>query len=98
MATFAYEAITVSSTAIGFTAGTLAKASSLYYRDVSKAMVTVETAPLRFTVDGATTPTDAIGHLLNPGDIVYIDGGDVAKFKAIRTTSTDSAIKVSYEV
>ncbi len=96
MAAYAHESITVSSTAIGFTAAKLALAISLYGRDVQKVLVTVESYPVRFTVDG-TTPTSSVGHLLNVGDIYTCDGEDVFKFRAIRTTS-DATIMCTYYI
>ena len=96
MSAYAYEAITVSSTAIGFTAAKLALAQSLYKRDIKEVLVTVETNPFRFTVDG-TTPTSTVGHLLNAGDIYTCNGEDASKFRAIRTGS-DASLKCTYMV
>lgn len=96
MAAYAHESITVSSTAIGFTAANLTKALTLYQRGCSDVLVTVETNPIRFTVDG-TTPTSTVGHLLNAGDIYTCDGADAAAFLAIRTGS-DATIKCTYKV
>ena len=89
---FAYEAITVSNTAIGFTTATYAPDT---YGVAHKAFITVETDSIRWTCDG-TTPTSAVGHLAAAGDIIEIEGiANVAAFKAIRVT-TDASIKVSY--
>ena len=96
MASYKYEAITVSSTALGFTAANLALANSLYGRDIKNVLVTVETNPIRFTTDG-TTPTSTVGHLLSVGDIYTCDGEDVLKFRAIRTGS-DATIHCTYQV
>ncbi|MDA3834834.1 MAG: hypothetical protein PF495_15720 [Spirochaetales bacterium] len=97
MAAYAYEAITVAGTAIGFTDAKLKEAESKYGRNLSKALVAVETAQIRFTVDG-TTPSTTVGTLLDVGDILEVDGLDVSKFLAIRATGTSGAIKVIYEV
>jgi hypothetical protein len=97
MASYAYESITVSSTPIGFTAARLTDATKLYGRDVKQVFVTVETNPVRFTVDGVTTPTADIGHLLSVGNIFTCDGNDAIKFLAIRTGS-DGALKCTYSV
>lgn len=79
----AYEAITVSNTAIGFT--------SVAY---NYALVTVETDSIRFRVDG-TDPTSSEGHKLDPGDTVELLGGNaILYFRAIRTSS-DATIRVS---
>ena len=96
MAAYAYESITVSSAAIGFTAAKIALAESLYGRDVDHVVCTVETNPLRYTVDG-TTPTSTVGHLMADKDVFVIDKDDVPKFKAIRTGS-DATLKCTFYV
>ncbi len=88
-----YEAITVSSASIGFTASKLDPASS---KPTSKVFCTVETDQVRFRYDGGT-PTDAIGHLANSGDRFTITGYEsIVKFRAIRVT-TDASLKCTFE-
>jgi hypothetical protein len=83
-----YESVTVANTAIGLTAGTYG--ANIY------ALITCETAQIRFRIDG-TNPTASEGHILNPGDILKLDSNaDIAAFKAIRTGATSGVIKVSY--
>ena len=94
--TYTYETVTVADTAIGFTAATLASSRPITGRDCKKVLVTVETAQIRFRVDGGT-PTSAVGHILDVGDVAEIDGSDASKFLAIRTGSTSGAIKCSFE-
>ena len=73
----AHEAITVAGTAVGLTAATIVGSN--------KAVLTVEVAPIRFTVDG-TTPTASVGHLAQVGDVIKLDSEDeLRKFRAIRT-------------
>lgn len=96
MAAYSYESITVSSAAIGFTTAELDKATALYGRDVDHVTCTVETNPLRYTVDG-TTPTSTVGHLMSAGDAFVIDKDDVRKFRAIRTGS-DATLKCTFYV
>lgn len=87
------ESITVSSTAIGFTAATINPQRRI---KPDKAVFTVETAAIRFTVDGST-PTSTVGFLAQIGDIVTINGEhDIKKFRAIRTDSTDATIQPIY--
>ena len=87
------ESITVSNTAIGFTAGTISPGDGAI---PVKAVFTVETAQIRFTVDG-TTPTASIGLLVQIGDIITINGqSDINAFRAIRVTSTDATIQPVY--
>jgi hypothetical protein len=91
--TFARETITVAGTAVGVTAATARTAFS----DAAKvAVLSVETAPIRFTVDG-TAATTSVGFLLNPGDTVTITGrGDIESLSMIRTTSTSASVQAAY--
>jgi hypothetical protein len=85
----AYEAITVSSTAIGFTASNM---DSPRCRAV---FITVESDQIRFRIDG-TDPTSSEGHLVNAGsNITLVNEHDIHKFKAIRVT-TDATLRVTY--
>jgi hypothetical protein len=89
-----YESVTVAGTAIGFTAGTIRPSSG---GDMKRAIVTVETAQVRFRADG-TAPTASEGHILNPGDTLVIgDYATLSNFKAIRTGGVSGVLKVSYE-
>lgn len=85
-----HESITVDNTA-GGKAFTTAKIAGMRY-----AFVTVETAQVRFTIDG-TAPTTTVGHLLEIGDILKLDSAeDLAAFRAIRTGSTSATIHCTY--
>lgn len=85
----AHESITVSSTAIGGTAATIA--------NKHHAVITVETAQIRYTVDG-TTPTATVGHIADDGNVIKLESADeVQKFRAIRT-GADATLKASYGV
>ena len=87
------ESITVSNTAIGFTSATI---SPERRTKPDKAVFVVETAQIRFTVDGST-PTTTVGFLAQIGDIVTINGeGDIKNFRAIRTGATDATIQPVY--
>lgn len=97
MSAYAYEEITVADTAVGLTEANIAKASSLYGRDVKSITVTVETAQIRFREDGGT-PEASVGHLLNIGDSIVISGENARKFKAIRTGTDSASIKATYDV
>lgn len=89
-----HESITVAATAIGFTSGTITPATG---RPASRAFVTAETAQMRYTYDG-TTPTSSIGHLLDVGDILVIEGIiNVQDFLAIRTTGTSGNIRATFD-
>ena len=61
-----------------------------------KAFLALETAQIRFRYDGGD-PTATVGHLMNPGDILTLEGIGVNNFRAIRTGSTDGLLSVTYE-
>jgi hypothetical protein len=86
----AYESVTVANTAIGLTASSTAAPIR------NAATLTLETAQIRFRVDG-TDPTSSEGHLLEIGDTLELcNQEEVKNFKAIRTGSTSGVLKVSY--
>lgn len=54
---------------------------------------TVETAPIRYTIDGVTTPTVAIGTLVPTGGTFKLtERADVRRFRAIRATGVDALL------
>jgi len=64
--------------------------------DVNFATVKVETAALRYRIDG-TDPATAEGVLVSAGDAFTVYGADtLAQIKMVEATSTDSVINVSY--
>lgn len=88
-AAIAHESITVAGTAVGLTDATFGNAN--------RAFLTVETAPIRFTIDG-TTPTSTVGHLANPGDVIELEGQDeLVQFLAIRVGAS-ATLKATYSV
>jgi hypothetical protein len=94
--TYAFEKITVSSSAIGITSTLVNKPSATIgqSRLGEFALVTVETDSIRYRTDG-TNPDSTTGHLLVPGDVLELDNfDDIRRFKAIRVT-TDATIQVS---
>lgn len=94
--TYAFETVTVSSTAIGITSTLVTKPSTTegQSRTAEFALVTVETDSIRYRTDG-TNPTAAVGHLLVAGDVLQLDNfDDIRRFRAIRVT-TDATIQVS---
>ena len=93
-----YEAITVTNAAIGFSKAKISPTSGLFSgMDCREVFCTLETDSVRFTIDGSTTPTDAIGHLLTSGQNLTLRSvNDIKNFRCIRVT-TDAALKVSYK-
>lgn len=86
----AHESLAISTTAVAFTAGTVGSSSA--------AVVTVEGAAVRFTVDG-TTVTASVGHALEPGDSVFLDTAeDCANFSAISRDGGTATLKCSFGV
>ncbi len=88
---FDFETITVADTAIGLTASKLASSPK-----PKKVFITVETAEIRYRYDG-TAPTDTVGHLTLPNDILTFEGfSQLNNIKFIRTTATSATLQVSY--
>lgn len=83
-----YESLAVTNaSAVGISAG-------LYDQHHNVAVITCETAPIRFRMDG-TAPTTTEGHLLDVGDVLTLEGlGEIAAFDAIATGAA-SVLKVS---
>lgn len=89
---YAFETITVSTAAIGFTTATM-QAGDL---SPGLAVVTVESNPIRFRVDG-TVPTSTVGHLSVAGDVLTVCGGSsVGRFSAIRQGASNATLTVTY--
>jgi len=88
-----FATVTVSSTALALpTPG----ASDGVLTNAQAAVVTVETQPLRYRVDGGQDPTAASGHLLAVSDAVIISGAaNVQRARFIRT-GTDGTVFVTY--
>lgn len=82
-----YEAITVAGTAIPLTT---IPAGARYAR------IFVETAPIRFRVDG-TAPTATQGELVEAGSVIILDSRDqIQKLQVIRRGTTSATIRVHY--
>lgn len=91
---YAFEQITVAGTAIGFTTATISQGNG--HAQANKAVCRLETAQIRFRVDG-TAPTSSVGTLLEVGDILTLtDPVEMQQFKAIRTGSTSGLLDCSY--
>lgn len=86
----AFESLTVAGSSVGLTAGTFANRSL--------ALLTVETAQIRFRFDGATTaPTASVGHILEPGDTLELDSEfQLDNIRFIRTGGTSATLRCTY--
>lgn len=87
---FAHEILPVSSSAVGLTVPAGGAAAE-------KAIITVETASVRFWIDGTTDPIASEGHLVIAGQGIELAGANALKnFKAIRVSS-DATLMITYE-
>lgn len=91
------ETITVEDSAVGFTTANIDLPEKLYGRWVKQAVFTLAVAQIRMWEDG-TDPTSTVGHIINVGDFVVVDGKNAKAFRAIRTGATSGIISVAYEI
>ena len=95
-----YESVTVTDSATALTASKYKDSGSVStnaQRGAARAVITVETAQLRYRYDG-TAPTSTEGHILNINDVLVLVGPDaLANFQGIRTGGTSAVLKVTYE-
>lgn len=84
-----FESLTISS------ASAVAITSTIIDQHPDDGLITVETAAVRFRIDG-TAPTATVGHVLEVGDVLELRGmGELSKFQAIRRDGTDATLRVS---
>lgn len=84
-----FEQVTVANSAIGLTATNI---NGPTHPAALRADCRLETAEVRYTIDG-TTPTTTIGTLLEPGDTLVLVGNDVLNyFRAIRTGAVSAVL------
>mgnify|MGYP001608381281 CR=1 FL=1 len=90
----AYATLTVADTAIG-----LSSASTAITHAVTGAIITLETAQIRWRADG-TVPTDTEGHIMNISDALDFSEGNwqelLNRIRFIRTGATSGALKITY--
>jgi len=93
LSAFAFEQITVNG-AVGFTSATFNPSNT--GGPAQRAVVTVETDQVRYTIDG-TTPTSTVGHLLAVGDVLVLEGRkNLSNAKFIKVTN-NATISCTYE-
>ena len=91
-----YESLTTA-TAVGFTSAKIAPTTGSYVgKKARAALISIETAPIRFTLDG-TTPTvtagTAAGHIMYPGDsFVALGENNIENFRAINEVAASGAV------
>ena len=82
------ESITVSTSSVALTAAT--------FGDAQHAFITVETAAIRFWLDG-TAPTATVGHVLDIADKLELNSNtQLEDVRFIRRDGTDATLRVSY--
>jgi len=89
----AFETKTISSTAVGLSPATYAPTNADPF---SEATITVETADIRFRIDGEA-PTSAIGHLVEAGNTIVLESAKEIKFFKAIAAGSDAAISVTYK-
>lgn len=94
MAAYAHESITVN-TAVGLTSTYLSYPHNKNGVPLKEVVCSLEGGAIMITVDG-TTPTSSVGHLINPGDVFYLDADEASKFRAIKSGSTNGVLKATY--
>lgn len=86
-----YEQLTIDATVGGIAL------TSATYGTHKKATIMIETAQIRFRVDGVEAPTAVIGGLANVSDkIILQSNSEIVNFRAIRTGASSSLITVNY--
>ena len=86
-----FEVVTIADTAIGLTASKL-----LTEVNPKKVLIIFESAQCRWRADG-TDPTSTIGMLLNPMDVMEVEGiVNLKQIRFIRTGATSAKAQVSY--
>lgn len=90
-----FEAVTVAASAIGFTAAHINNTVGAHPA-ATDASCRLETAQIRWTIDG-TTPTTTVGILLEIGDVLTLAGNDTLNnFRAIRTGGSSGQLDCHY--
>ena len=96
----AYESLATTAS-IGFTS-TYYNYSSLNYMPMKAALITVETADIRFTMDGTTPVVTAtgggVGHLMVSGQSYVVRGWEnIRNFRCINAVASSGAVvRASY--
>ena len=89
---FAFETVTVSTSAVGLTAATYNPAG---LPSAQTDLVTFAAGDVRGCFDGSV-PTSSVGHLFSAGTSLTLFGDGIRKFKAIRSGGSDGVLSVTY--
>ncbi len=95
---FAFENLSISSSAVGFTASTYAPGGGNI--SARKARCTVNSFDIRYRVDGGGNPTSSVGHLIDVGTNVpptfELWGSEIRLFRAIRAEGSDATASCTF--
>ena len=61
---------------------------------VERVRIYVETAPIRFTLDGTAPVAATTGEIAEVGDVIELFGSEVFDFKVINETATAASLKM----
>ena len=92
-----HESLTLASTVTPtvFTSAYVTAAGQYANKECKEAFCTLETANIRYTLDG-TTPSTQIGHLLAANaSLIIKHPADIKNFQAMKVSS-DATLKVTY--
>lgn len=92
---YAFETITVSTSALPFTRSVYAPTGSSPANPAFVAYFSTETDTARIRLDGVA-PTSSVGMLLAAGSYVTVCQSGIPNFKIIRSGSSDVPINVTY--
>lgn len=91
---FAYESVTVGTSAVGFTGYTVTESNTTF--PASQAYCSIETEPIRFRYDG-TDPTSSEGHPAAAGSEFRIYGStNIRRFRAISSSGSNSNLRCTF--
>jgi hypothetical protein len=96
---YAFETITVSTTALGITSTLLTvtptqNGAGDLKRHAKRALLSIETNSIRIRMDG-TDPTAGVGHLLTAGDYFWVTGEDALRKLRMIRASADASVSVT---
>lgn len=87
-----WEKLTVAGTAVGLSSTTITPSGR---PDRKACILTLETAQIRWRVDG-TSPDATTGHIMDPGGAITVRGqADLSRFRAIRTGGSSGVLSVT---
>jgi len=96
---YAFETLTVDTSTRTLTSAYLTRLSSPgpSINPDTSAFMTVETATLRWTINGSS-PTSTSGHKATDGDTISITGYDnLRNFRFLKVSGSDGSLQVTYE-